>query len=129
MTVKDKNIISQKYNIPDWQIMQSWLRSLNYIRNVAAHHSRLWNRNLIDQPKLAKAGTMPTFDSFIGNTDITSRVYITLCILAHYMKEIYPRSTWPKRVVELMNSFPSSNYITIRDMGFPNEWAQQEFWQ
>ncbi len=129
MAVKDKAIIAQKYNIPDWQVMESWLRSLNYVRNVVAHHSRLWNRNLIDQPKLAKAGTMPAFDSFIGNTNMTSRVYIVLCILAHYMKVICPRSTWQKRVVELMHSFPNSNYITIRDMGFPSEWAQEKFWR
>ena len=41
MTVKDKAVIANKYNIPDWQIMESWLRSLNYARNVGAHHSRL----------------------------------------------------------------------------------------
>jgi len=116
-------------NIPDWQIMESWLRSLNYVRNVVAHHSRLWNRNLIDQPKLAKIGVMPSFDSFIGNTQITSRLYIILCILAHYMKIICPHSTWPKRMVSLIHSFPTTDHINIKDMGFPVNWEQQIFWR
>lgn len=111
MTVKDKALLANKYNIPDWQIMESWLRSLNYVRNVVAHHSRLWNRNLIDQPKLAKLGEIPAFDRFTGNIHMTSRVYVVLCILAHYMKMICPRSTWQMRVVELIHSFPNSNYI------------------
>lgn len=129
MAVKDKTVIANKYNIPDWQIMESWLRSLNYVRNVVAHHSRLWNRNLIDQPKLAKLGAMPSFDSFLGNTQITSRVYVVLCILAHYMKIICPRSTWSMRVVDLMRSFPASDHVSIGDMGFPSDWEQQVFWQ
>ena len=129
MAVKDKAIIANKYNIPDWQIMESWLRSLNYVRNVVAHHSRLWNRNLIDQPKLAKLGAMPSFDLFIGNTQITSRVYVVLCILAHYMKIICPRSTWPMRVVDLIRSFPASKHVSIQDMGFPADWEQQIFWK
>lgn len=129
MAVKDKAVLANKYNIPDWQIMESWLRTLNYVRNVVAHHSRLWNRNLIDQPKLAKSGEMPAFDRFIGNTHMTSRVYVVLCILAHYMKIICPRSTWQIRVMKLIHSFPDSNYMNIQDMGFPAEWEQQVFWK
>jgi abortive infection bacteriophage resistance protein len=48
MSVVDKSVIAMKYGVPDWQVMQSWLRSLNFVRNVAAHHSRLWNKNLVD---------------------------------------------------------------------------------
>lgn len=88
MAVNDKSEISAKYNIPDFQIMESWLRCLNYVRNVVAHHSRLWNRNLIDQPKLAKKGEIPAFDALINNIQVTSRIYIVLCILAHFMRQV-----------------------------------------
>lgn len=54
MQVADKDLIAAKYGIQDFTVMESWLRTLNYVRNVAAHHSRLWNKNLIDQPKLPK---------------------------------------------------------------------------
>lgn len=129
MTVKDKAVIAAKYNIPDWQIMESWLRCLNYVRNVAAHHSRLWNRNLIDQPKLAKIGEMPTFDSYIGKTHIVSRVYIILCILAYFMQRVCPRSSWQVRLTDLMGSFPKAAHINLSDMGFPTDWEQHVFWK
>ena len=61
-----------QHGISDWQIMESWLRALNFVRNVAAHHSRLWNKNLIDQPKLPKRGDLPQFDPLIGKQDIAS---------------------------------------------------------
>jgi len=129
MTVKDKAEIATKYRIPDWQVMESWLRCLNYVRNVVAHHSRLWNRNLIDQPKLAKRGQMPAFDSYVGNTHVTSRVYIVLCILAHFMKHVCPRSSWQFRLADLVRSFPKAAHISIQDMGFPKDWEQHIFWK
>lgn len=66
MSVVDKSVIAAKYGVPDWQVMESWLRSMNFVRNVAAHHSRLWNKNLVDQPKMPSAGDIPAFDPIIG---------------------------------------------------------------
>jgi abortive infection bacteriophage resistance protein len=129
MTVKDKAEIAAKYNIQDWRIMESWLRCLNYVRNVVAHHSRLWNRNLIDQPKLPKLNDMPAFNPLLGNTHVTARVYIVLCILSHFMRRVCPRSSWQTRVVELILSFPNNAYYEIQDMGFPENWNEHEFWK
>ncbi|WP_158615016.1 Abi family protein [Legionella septentrionalis] len=129
MTIQDKTILAAKYNLPDCQIMESWLRTLNYVRNVVAHHSRLWNRNLVDQPKLPKLGQVPEFDNFINAPLTSSRVYIVLCILAFFMRIICPRSTWPARIVELINSFPSSTHVSILDMGFSQNWQLDPFWE
>jgi len=128
MTVQDKTDIAVKYGVSDFQVMESWLRCLNYVRNVVAHHNRLWNRNLIDQPKLAKKGEMKQFDSFIGNVSITSRVYIVICILAHFMRYVCPRSSWKSRLTDLVRSFPKAGQISVQDMGFPSNWEQHEFW-
>jgi abortive infection bacteriophage resistance protein len=129
MTVADKTTIAKKYNVADWQVMESWLRCINYARNVAAHHNRLWNRNLIDQPKIPKKGKMPAFDSFIGHTEATSRIYILLCILAHFMQQICPRSSWATRVKTLIASFPNTEYFDIVHMGFPPDWMDHSFWK
>ena len=128
MKVNDKDAIAIKFGVSDGYVMESWLRCLNYVRNVVAHHSRLWNRNLIDQPKLAKKGEMPAFDSFVGEVSITSRLYIVLCILAHFMQYICPRSSWKIRLTDLVRLFPKTAHISVQDMGFPIGWEQQEFW-
>lgn len=129
MTQMDKDHIAKKYNIHNGNLMESWLRTLNYIRNVVAHHSRLWNRNLIDQPKLPKPQEMSPFNHLIGNIQTTSRVYVALCILVHFIKNICPRSTWCNRMIELIDSFPTTEYFKIKDMGFPNSWKNEELWK
>jgi abortive infection bacteriophage resistance protein len=132
----DKHAIATQYKLPnrrgeleDWQLMQSWLRTLNFIRNVAAHHSRLWNKNLVDQPKLPKRrGDLPVFDPLVGNPRIVSRLYVVLCILSYFMTEICPQTTWRHRVVELVKAFPDAPDLSVADMGFPEDWESQAFW-
>ncbi len=38
--------IANKYGISKPLVFESWLRCLNYLRNLCAHHCRLWNRSL-----------------------------------------------------------------------------------
>jgi abortive infection bacteriophage resistance protein len=42
-------IASNRFNLPGTVVL-SWLFTLNYIRNLCAHHSRLWNRELAIKP-------------------------------------------------------------------------------
>lgn len=42
---KDQIQISRQYNL-NHRVLSSWLHTLSYIRNICAHHSRLWNKNL-----------------------------------------------------------------------------------
>jgi abortive infection bacteriophage resistance protein len=44
-------------------LLASMVRSLNFIRNVAAHHSRLWNINVLELSPLP-AGWVDCFEPF-----------------------------------------------------------------
>ena len=128
LAVADKTAIAAKYGIPDWQVMESWLRALNFVRNVAAHHSRLWNKNLVDQPKLPKPGDIPEFDPLIGTPGVTSRLYVVLCMLIYFMRAICPNSSWPERLREMLGTFPAVQKLSVGDMGFPAGWEKHAFW-
>lgn len=134
MQTADKTTIAEKYGVLDFRVMESWLRTLTYIRNVAAHHSRLWNRNLVDQPKLPKVGEIKAFDPLVFNSaisqDVTSRLYCVLCILIYLLKVIGPKSSWRDRLREMIDEFPvSTQQLSISEMGFPKGWESQDFWQ
>jgi abortive infection bacteriophage resistance protein len=127
MTVADKSAIAQKYGVPDWQIMESWLRSINFVRNVAAHHSRLWNKNLVDQPKIPKRGVISEFDHLLNKPECHSRLYVMLCILTHFMRGLSVNSSWSKRLRDLIDNFPHVPNLSVIDMGFPASWEKHIF--
>ena len=39
-----KKKIARSYNVPQQEILESWMKSINALRNCCAHHGRVWNR-------------------------------------------------------------------------------------
>ena len=121
--------VATRFAISHRDTLGSWLISLNYVRNVIAHHGRLWNLNLADNPALPRRGEMPDFDALRNSANSTVRIYGVCCILIHFSKIINPRSTWPQQLADLIKSFPAMPYVSIADMGFPSDWQNQNFWK
>lgn len=124
----EQNDIAKSYGLPadSGSVMVSWLCSLNYVRNVCAHHSRLWNRNVVDQPKLPKKGAVQALDVFHGKAWLVARPFALLCICQHLMQQINPHSSWSQRVRVLLESFPPLHHVglTLQGMGMEAQWLQ-----
>ncbi len=94
MRVPDQTVIAQKYGVANFNVFRSWLRSLNYLRNLCAHHSRLWNRNVIDQPRLPQKGEIAWCDAYIGKPDLISRPFLLINIVTQLIRMVCP-SAYP----------------------------------
>ena len=86
MTETDQDAIASKYGISNGRILASWLRSLNYLRNVCAHHSRLWNRNIVDQPKLPRVGEVSLIEPFRGKEHCLARAKHVPLVKSGYVR-------------------------------------------
>ena len=124
----DKQAIAVNFKIANGALLESWLRALNSVRNIVAHHARLWNRVLVDYPTLPRRGVIPSFDVLLALPNVEKRIYAILCVLAHLLNEINPNSNWKHRVVALANSFPTMPHAKLNDMGFPSLWQTHSFW-
>ena len=121
--------IARIYAIPKTIDMASWLQTLNFLRNMSAHHSRLWNQNIGTRPQLPKGDEFPKFNPPKGDDN---RIYYGLCIMVYLIREISPNSTWPARLKNLLLDFPNFPKITgqsVKEMGFFDGWENQPFWQ
>lgn len=130
MKYKDKQTIAAKYGIGDPMVFESWLRSLNYLRNICAHHSRLWNRNVVDQPKLPSTGYVPELDGFQGKADLIARPFLLFCIMRYLLDVICPNSQWHLRFGRLVEEFPSvAGNVSSNDMGLLEGWRDWSMWK
>lgn len=122
--------IATTYGAPSKKMMSSWISSLNYVRNVSAHHARLFNRKLVNAPARPTYAQVP----FLGHLkEATSAkqvfgVYNALAVMAYLLRSIDPNSGWPAHVVELIESFPNSVHLTTESMGVPPNWPKLELW-
>ncbi|MCR6650443.1 MAG: Abi family protein [Cellvibrionaceae bacterium] len=119
----DRKIIAHQLGIPG-EILVSWLHTLTFVRNICAHHGRLWNRELSVPPKLPNSWKPPKDGKSLPSP--IRRIYIVATILAHLMMEINPASEWRERFSRLMIN---RNNATLSAMGFPKNWQVQPQWQ
>lgn len=121
MRFDDQNSIAAKYGARDGRAFSQWLRSLNFIRNVAAHHSRLWNINVLEVSPLPPAWPgMPNSKSFF-----------CFALMQQLMTTICPHSTWGRRLTALLQGeFPPlpPTAATLADMGVFEGWQAWDLW-
>ncbi len=108
--------IAKDFGIAQSQLT-SWMETLTYIRNICAHHSRLWNRELSLKPELLKEWKVDG----ISNT----RIYCVFMVLDHILRHASPRSRWKDM---LMISILENPHIDLKAMGFPAHWMDLPPW-
>ncbi|CAB0824804.1 abortive infection protein [Corynebacterium diphtheriae] len=116
--------IAKDYAVPTKALFRSWLASINDVRNFSAHHARLFNRKIVHAPKRPKAGAIEELEHLRdpGSSKGGFGLYSVVAIMAYLLHEIEPETTWPRRMVELTDQFPTNEYIDIDSMGFPQDW-------
>lgn len=115
-----REAIARVYGLQHF-LLQSWLHHLTHVRNVCAHHSRLWNREFTITPTQPRNRPAELVQAFQPGS---RRLYNTLLILLHCMRTLAPRNNWRTRLTTLLGT-PG---VELAAMGFPAGWERQPMW-
>lgn len=100
-------------------LIESWIRSLAYTRNLCAHHSRLWNRWFVIPPLMPKNAPIKI------NEDGDFRFRLIVFVIHQLLKKIAPESHWLERLFEL---FEQNELFPGIGMGFEADWRIDPIW-
>lgn len=128
MQYADQTYIARKYGLSQGHEMATWLRAINLVRNISAHHGRLWNKNIADRPKLPASQPHNFLYHLVQDVRAQTRVYGTLCLIQLMMRKISPQGEWSVRLKELCLRFPESRVVALRDAGFVDGWQDLPLW-
>lgn len=108
-------------------LLTSWLPAYRRVRNICAHHGRLWNVGLGVYPKLPTSARVlwPAGAGSVAH-GVNRRLYPVLASLRSVLGTISPGSAWHERLADLVLGAPP---IFARGIGFPAEWTADPFWQ
>lgn len=118
----DRAEIAELYGV-DEQILQSFAHHLTYVRNLCAHHSRLWNREMTIGMKIL---ARPHWLRQTFNAAKPRRLYNTLVMLAYMLDILSPRSRWRADLLALLGQHPK---VDLAAMGFPDDWRTAAIWE
>jgi len=123
LNLTEQKQLSNQLGLPA-NVLHTWLFCLNYIRNLCAHHSRLWNRELAIRPLIPARKNAP--DWHTPTTPDNRRVFAVLTLLRWLLQRIASRSQWPDRVRGLLRQYPD---IPLLLAGFPAGWETSPIWK
>ncbi|MDD5160836.1 MAG: Abi family protein [Sulfuricurvum sp.] len=119
LKTSEQQAVTQALHGVSKDLFHNWFHALTVIRNICAHHSRLWNKTLgvsFEKPRKIKE-----FHSMEGD-----KVFFALSVIAYILDAIGEESDFKNDIESLIATHPK---INIKAMGFVDRWELMAVWE
>lgn len=117
--------IASPLGLPE-TVLVPLVRHVTDMRNICAHHGRLWNRGFLHPPKLARKPADLHASLDFHSFQAPAKIYNGLTTIAHVIRSVAPKSTWATDTAEVINTNPTGDFAS---MGFPTDWRNRPIWK
>lgn len=115
--------IARSFGIAKTDALESWMKAVNALRNLCAHHARVWNRNLPMRTQLPPVMR----NAWVNVTGIApTSCYAILCCLVYWLNAIDSQNNFATELKSLFTKYPTVNPSA---MGFTQNWQQEPLWR
>lgn len=125
----DRQSIAHFFGLPH-KVFTSWLHTLVYVRNICAHHSRLWNREFAIRPEVIRNPNKPWVGKEFDSNN--HRCFYFICVLKYLLRSANPSNSFRERFIALLEKYPN---VPIGYMGIPTtdgttliDWKNEPLW-
>ena len=121
-----RRTIARNYGVGE-VVLQPALHHLSKVRNICAHHDRLWDITISRGFRIPRnlGSSVEAAEAF--NAEAPHKIYNTLVITAYLMEVITPNGDWPERFLDFKTG-DAYRHIPDSDMGFPDDWIDFALW-
>ncbi len=98
--------------------LANWFQTINIVRNICAHHGRLYSRQLTTAPHFLT----PIKGKWVSRWQNPNRIYSAICIIQNFLDICYEDNSFSKDLKELMKLARSEQ---LPSMGFPSNWESE----
>ncbi|VTX78625.1 Abi-like protein [Actinomyces naeslundii] len=104
--------------------LHSWLKALNVVRNIAAHHGRMYNQVYGITPKMPSLQTHPEVCSHAG---VMNRIFGQATLIQYLLRVLKVGNL--KILPSVFRTFPENEIVPFGSTGAPGGWFQGELWK
>lgn len=123
----DRAAIAKRYGLLP-NTLVSWIKTLAFVRNISAHHARLWNAGIINQPLVPKPFEAPPLVHIGSDLERRTRVYGAAAVASYFVRRINPGTSWPSRMKAHWLAFPAMPFASPIQGGFLAGWDAEAIW-
>lgn len=122
---KEKEAVASSFGLPEVDILENWMFCFSSLRNICAHHGRLWNRRMSALIKLSYNTEQPFFSKKEIKGIYNNKLYGVVCATQYMLNQIEPENDFKFKLKELMARIPLGQE---KEMGFTPNWSDHSFW-
>ncbi|MDO6409920.1 Abi family protein [Pantoea phytobeneficialis] len=119
LSVRDQREIARMFSLNSNEVLGSWFHTLSHLRNLCAHHNRIWNRHFQVFAPMHMKGYEHHFSR--KNT-----LYCRLAILKYLSDQVSWSDGLKEQLDNLMAQRPDC--VTWEKMGFMEGWRTDVLW-
>lgn len=122
----EKALIAKEMGLNLHNELSSWLEAITYVRNIIAHHSRLWSRNMVKIP-IEKLNN-PISD-WLNKPLLPAQIkkpFLIITSMIYLCNKVTPNHHVKKKILEL---FATSPDLPMYKLGFFNNWQKHPIWK
>lgn len=108
----------------DSSTFSNWLNQIRHVRNLCAHHARVWNRTM--DVTLSVPRSLPELTHL--SQPSPRKIYGTIAVLRFALARVSPESVWWSEVCELLANFSTLTGVPESDLGCPQGWQTEVLW-
>ena len=128
--LKVKSAVAKDLGLPSREVLEGTLQLLAYIRNICAHHGRLWNRQTVKRlPNIKRfRQDLVVIETPTGQgtqAQPANFIYNALVVLVHMLRQQSADTSFAHRVAALVKTRSADQR---RAMGFPADWEERPCW-
>ncbi len=126
----DRAVVAEQFGL-HYSVFGSWLHAISYVRNLCAHHARLWNRDLSIEPAQLKKPKLPWLSKQYSSNN--SRVFYFICCLRYLLHTADPDFSLRNQLLKLLHVYTD---VPVQFMGILTDsrgqllpWHEEPLWQ
>ena len=98
--------------------------AIAYLRNIVAHHSRLWSRNMVKRPSEPRNPHNTWLSHQLSDLEAKRPFYIITAML-YLCDAVHPSNKLREDISQLMKEYA---HLPVQRMGFFEGWEQESIW-
>lgn len=122
----EKATIAKEMGLNLHSELSSWLEAITYVRNIIAHHSRLWSRNMVKKPIENLNNPLGIWFQKPLLPVQTKKPFLIISSMIYLCNQVTPNHTIKSKIIELINANPT---LPIYKLGFQNNWQNEPLWK
>lgn len=122
--IPEKAKIANEFGLNLHNELSSWLEAISYLRNIVAHHSRLWSRNMVRRPMEIKNPKRIWLQNPLPEA-AQKKPFLVITAMLYLCKAIDTGDSYKKKIIALIKENPQ---IPIHKLGFLNNWNKEPIW-